>query len=54
MLFTVLLAVIGVGLVLLATRYSVSNTVYLGLMDLTGPALTSPADGAAEKPRRSC
>ena len=49
MLFTVLLAVIGAGLGLLATRYSVSNTVYLGLMDLTGSALTSPTDSAAEK-----
>jgi voltage-gated potassium channel Kch len=49
LVFTALLAVIGVGFVLLATRYSISNTVYLGLMDLTGSALTSPADSGAEK-----
>ena len=49
LVFTALLAVIGVGLGLLATRYSLSNTVYLGLMDLTGSALTSPADSGAEK-----
>jgi Trk K+ transport system NAD-binding subunit len=49
MVFTALLAVIGVGFGLLATRYSVSNMVYLGLMDLTGSALTSPADSSAEK-----
>ncbi len=49
MVFTALLAVIGVGFGLLATRYSLSNAVYLGLMDLTGSALTSPADSGAEK-----
>ena len=49
MLFTVLLAVMGAGFGLLATAYSASNTVYLGLMDLTGSALTSPADSGAEK-----
>ncbi len=49
LLFTALLTVIGVGFVLLATRYSISNTVYLGLMDLTGSALTSPTDSGAEK-----
>ncbi len=49
LVFTALLAVIGVGFGLLATRYSLSNTLYLGLMDLTGSALTSPADGTAEK-----
>jgi Trk K+ transport system NAD-binding subunit len=49
MVFTALLVVIGVGFGLLATRYSVSNMVYLGLMDLTGSALTSPADSGAEK-----
>ena len=49
LVFTALLAVIGVGFGLLATRYSVSNMVYLGLMDLTGSALTSPADSGAEK-----
>jgi hypothetical protein len=47
--FTALLAVIGVGFGLLATRYSLSNALYLGLMDLTGSALTSPADSGAEK-----
>jgi hypothetical protein len=31
------------GFGLLATRYSISNMVYLGLMDLTGSALTSRA-----------
>ena len=49
MVFTALLAVIGVGFGLLATRYSISNALYLGLMDLTGSALTSPADSGAEK-----
>jgi Trk K+ transport system NAD-binding subunit len=49
LVFTALLAVIGVGFGLLATRYSASNTVYLGLMDLTGSALTSSTDSGAEK-----
>jgi Trk K+ transport system NAD-binding subunit len=49
LVFTALLAVIGVGFGLLATRYSLSNMVYLGLMDLTGSALTSPVDSGAEK-----
>ena len=50
LVFTALLAVIGVGFGLLAAaRYSLSNTIYLGLMDLTGSALTSPADSGAEK-----
>ena len=50
LVFTALLAVIGVGFGLLAVaRYSLSNTIYLGLMDLTGSALTSPADSGAEK-----
>jgi Trk K+ transport system NAD-binding subunit len=49
LVFAALLTVIGVGFVLLATRYSVSNTLYLGLMDLTGSALTNPADSGAEK-----
>lgn len=40
LVFAVLLAVIGVGFALLATRYSVSNTLYLGVMDLTGSAVT--------------
>ena len=54
MVFTALLAVIGVGFGLLATRYSISNMVYLGIMDLTGSALTSPADSGPEKIARSC
>ena len=50
LVFTALLAVIGIGFGLLAAaRYSLSNTIYLGLMDLTGSALTSPADSRAEK-----
>ena len=49
LVFTALLAVIGVGFGLLATRYSLSNMMYLGLMDLTGSALTSPVDSGAEK-----
>ena len=49
LVFTALLAVIGVGFGLLATRYSLGNAVYLGLMDLTGSALTSPVDSGAEK-----
>jgi Trk K+ transport system NAD-binding subunit len=49
LVFTALLTVIGVGFGLLATRYSLSNAMYLGLMDLTGSALTSPADSGAEK-----
>ncbi|MGH3198937.1 MAG: potassium channel family protein [Streptosporangiaceae bacterium] len=38
-----------VGFGLLATRYALSNAVYLSLMDLTGSALTSPVDSGAEK-----
>jgi Trk K+ transport system NAD-binding subunit len=50
LLFTALLAVIVVGFGLLAAaRYSVSNTIYLGIMDLTGSALTKPDDSGAEK-----
>ncbi|MGH7735717.1 MAG: potassium channel family protein, partial [Gemmatimonadales bacterium] len=37
------------GFGLLATRYALSNAVYLSLMDLTGSALTSPVDSGAEK-----
>ena len=33
LVFTALLAVIGVGFGLLATRYAVSNTLYLTVMD---------------------
>jgi Trk K+ transport system NAD-binding subunit len=49
LVFTVLLAVIGIGLALLATVYSLSDAVYLTLMDLTGSALTRSQDTAAEK-----
>jgi Trk K+ transport system NAD-binding subunit len=49
LLFGVLLGVIGVGFALLATKYSVSDTLYLGVMDLTGSALTDPARSGAEK-----
>ena len=47
--FTVLLAVVVVGYVLLTYRYSTSNAIYLTLMDLTGSALTSPTDRGVEK-----
>src|SRR6202023_2730988 len=50
LVFAALLTVIGVGFGLLAAaRYSVSNAVYLTLMDLTGSALTNPALSGAEK-----
>jgi len=49
LVFTVLLTVIGVGLGLLATVYSLSNALYLTLMDLTGSALTRSQDTSAEK-----
>jgi Trk K+ transport system NAD-binding subunit len=49
LVFAVLLGVIGVGFVLLATRYSVSDTLYLGVMDLTGSALTETSKSGAEK-----
>jgi Trk K+ transport system NAD-binding subunit len=50
LLFAGLLAVILVGFgLLLAARYSISNTMYLTLMDLTGSALTNPALSGAEK-----
>jgi Trk K+ transport system NAD-binding subunit len=49
LVFTALLAVIGVGLALLATVYSLSDAFYLTLMDLTGSALTRSQDTAAEK-----
>jgi Trk K+ transport system NAD-binding subunit len=49
LVFAVLLAVIGAGFSLLATRYAFTNAVYLALMDLTGSALTSPIDSGAEK-----
>ncbi|MDQ2810964.1 MAG: NAD-binding protein [Actinomycetota bacterium] len=50
LVFTVLLSVIATGFGLLAAaRYSLSNAVYLTLMDLTGSALTNPALSGAEK-----
>jgi Trk K+ transport system NAD-binding subunit len=49
LVFTALLAVIGIGLALLATVYSLSDAFYLTLMDLTGSALTRSQDSPAEK-----
>ncbi len=50
LVFAVLLAVIAAGFGLLAAAsYSVSNAVYLTLMDLTGSALTNPTLSGAEK-----
>ena len=49
LVFTALLAVIVVGLALLATVYSLSDAFYLTLMDLTGSALTRSQDSPAEK-----
>jgi Trk K+ transport system NAD-binding subunit len=50
LVFAVLLAVVLAGFGLLASvRYSLSNSVYLTLMDLTGSALTNPALTGAEK-----
>ena len=50
LVFATLLAVMAAGFGLLAAaRYSVSNAVYLTLMDLTGSALTNPALSGAEK-----
>ena len=49
LVFTALLAVIGIGLALLATVYSLSDALYLTLMDLTGSALTRSQDAPAEK-----
>ena len=49
LVFTALLTVIGVGLGLLATVYSLSDAFYLALMDLTGSALTRLQDTSAEK-----
>ena len=49
LVFTALLAVIGIGLALLATVYSLSDALYLTLMDLTGSALTRSQDTPAEK-----
>ena len=49
LVFTALLAVIVVGLGLLATVYSLGDAFYLTLMDLTGSALTRSQDTSAEK-----
>ena len=49
LVFTALLAVIGIGFALLATVYSLSDALYLTLMDLTGSALTRSQDTPAEK-----
>jgi len=49
LVFAALLTVIAVGFGLLATRYQLGNALYLSLMDLTGSALTNPADGGPEK-----
>jgi Trk K+ transport system NAD-binding subunit len=57
LIFAVLLTVAIAGFILLAATgptgghgsYSVSNVLYLGIMDLTGSALTSPGDHGAEK-----
>jgi Trk K+ transport system NAD-binding subunit len=49
LVFGILFAIIGVGFVLLSTRYSVNDTLYLGVMDLTGSALTETSKSAAEK-----
>ena len=49
LVFAALLTVIGVGLGLLATVYSLSDALYLTLMDLTGSALTRSQDTPAEK-----
>src|SRR6202034_1596729 len=49
-IFGVLLAVAISGFVLLAAAgYDASNTVYLGIMDLTGSALTNASDHGTEK-----
>src|ERR1700683_4836304 len=56
-IFAVLLAVAISGFILLAlagpagsdSGYSAGNVLYLGIMDLTGSALTSPGDHGAEK-----
>ena len=50
LIFAVLLTVAISGFVLLAAaRYSLGNVVYLGVMDLTGSALTDTGDHGAEK-----
>ena len=50
LIFTVLLTVAIAGFALLAAAgYSPGNVIYLGVMDLTGSALTDTADHGAEK-----
>ncbi len=49
LVFGVLFGIIGIGFALLATKYSVSDTLYLGVMDLTGSALTETSRSGAEK-----
>jgi Trk K+ transport system NAD-binding subunit len=50
LVFAVLLTIVVVGfLLLLAAGHSFSDTVYLGVMDMTGSALTSTSLGGAEK-----
>jgi Trk K+ transport system NAD-binding subunit len=57
MIFALLLAVAIAGFILLATTgpsgsdasYSAGNVLYLGIMDLTGSALTNPVDHGGEK-----
>src|ERR1700722_12353524 len=49
-IFAVLLAVAISGFILLAsTSYGAGNVVYLGIMDLTGSALTNASDHGTEK-----
>jgi voltage-gated potassium channel Kch len=47
--FAALLTVIGIGFALLAARYTVTNTLYLGVMDLTGSAVTGAGVAGPEK-----
>ena len=55
LVFTALLAVIGVGFgLLLATRYAVGDALYLTLMDLTGSAFTGRGRARRRRPRRCC
>jgi Trk K+ transport system NAD-binding subunit len=49
LLFTALLAVIGIGLGLLATLHPVGDALYQTLMDLTGSAFTGPGVAGTEK-----
>jgi Trk K+ transport system NAD-binding subunit len=49
LVFVALLSVVGVGFGLLAVRYSITNAMYLTVMDLTGSALTNAALSGEEK-----